>query len=218
MQITALDTSRPVHIASGDVKMDAALVLPAGATGIVIFAPGTRADSWQYVHVAGAVQAAGLGTLVFDALPSEQRTRLDRFDIPGLVEHLVHATRWVCAEEALRGLRVGYFAAGAASAAALAAAGGLGEKIASVVTRGGRPDFASAHLERITAATLFVVSGADRAMLEVNERAYERLHCTKRLVVVPGALHGSKDSSAAGEVASLATDWFCRHLEAAVRA
>lgn len=218
MQLATVNTNRTVHIASGDVTMEGDLALPAGATGLVVFAPSTRTEGWQYRDVAHELQASGLGTLLFNDRACEQRTRLNRFDIAALAEHLVRATQWIRAQRELQDLRIGYFAAGAATAAALAAAAGLSEKIASVVTRGGRPDFASAHLERITAATLFIVSGADRAMLEVNERAYEQLHCTKRLVVVPGALHWSKDTSAAGEVATLATEWFCQHLEAAVRA
>jgi putative phosphoribosyl transferase len=55
-------------------------------------------------------------------------------------------------------------------------------------------------------------------MVDVVESAYDRLLCTKRMVVVPGATHRFVESGALEEVAMLAADWFQLHLEAAVRA
>lgn len=223
MRLAPVHMEHAVRITSGAETLEGRLVLPAGATGMVVFAAGngSSADDSQYRYVAAHLQRSGLGTLLFDeqavAQTAEFRTRMDRLNIPLLAERLVHATRWINAERDLRGLRVGCFAAGATSAAALAAAAGLGSRVSAVAVRGGRPDLAGAHLERITAATLFIVTSADRAMLEVNEAAYERLHCTKRLVVAPGATHRFDEGSALGEVASLAGDWFQDHIEAAVR-
>lgn len=225
MQLASVSMERAVHIPAGAATLEGMLTLPAGATGIVVLAEigSSRRDPSCSRYVAGELQRSGLGTLMLELVGSaeeeaELRTRRYRFDILFLAERLVHTTRWISNESALRGLRVGYFASAASSAAALAAAAGLVDRIHAVVTRGGRPDFAGAHLERITAATLFIVGGADRAMLDVNEGAYDRLHCVKRLVVVPGATHRFEEAGAPEEVASLATDWFQRHLEAAVRA
>jgi len=222
MRLAPVHMEHAVRITSGAETLEGRLVLPAGATGMVVFAAGngSSADDSQYRYVAAHLQRSGLGTLLFDEPAAEQaaefRTRTDRLNIPFLAERLVHATRWINAERDLRGLRLGCFAAGATSAAVLAAAG-LGSRVSAVAIRGGRPDLAGAHLERITAATLFIVTSADRAVLEVSEAAYERLHCTKRLVVAPGATHRFDEGSALGEVASLAGDWFQDHIEAAVR-
>jgi pimeloyl-ACP methyl ester carboxylesterase len=214
-----------MHIPAGAATLDGDLVLPAGASGIVVVAAcGLSADDAQrHRYVARALQRAGLGTLMLDlagtaAEAAALRTRRYRFDVPFLAERLVQVTQWLRSDTALRGLRIGYFASGAGSAAALAAAAGLADRVSAVVTRGGRPDFAGAHLARIIAATLFIVGGADRAMTGVSEAAYDRLHCVKRLVVVPGATHRFEESGASEEVALLASEWFQFHLEAAVRA
>jgi pimeloyl-ACP methyl ester carboxylesterase len=216
---------RVMHIPAGAATLEGELTLPAGATGIVVFAASGLAtgDASRNRHVMRALQRSGLGTLILDLAgtadeAAELRTRRYRFDVPLLAERLVHVTRTIREDNALRGLRVGYFASGAGSAVALAAAAGLSDRVSAVVTRGGRPDFAGAHLARITAATLFIVGGADRALIGISEDAYEQLHCVKQLVVVPGATHRFEESGALDEVAVLATDWFQSHLEAAVRA
>jgi pimeloyl-ACP methyl ester carboxylesterase len=225
MRLASYTMQRMVHIPARSTTLHGELTLPAGASGIVVFAgsaPSADDPSGQQ-YVMRALARGGLGTLVLDlaATPDEAaalRTRRHRFDVPFLAERLVCATQWLREDAALAELRVGYFASGAGSAAALAAAAGLATRVSAVVVRGGRPDFAGGHVGRITAATLLIVGGADRAMIDVVESAYDRLLCTKRMVVVPGATHRFVESGALEEVAMLAADWFQLHLEAAVRA
>lgn len=221
MQFSHALRDEAVHIPTGIGTLQAGLVLPAGATGLVVFAHAARDGRGHDLDdaLARSLHEAGLGTLVFAAGDDDAvdlRTRLSRFDIPLLVDRLVRATQWVLGEPPLRGLRVGYFASGVGSAAAIAAAAGLGASVTAVATRGGRLDFAGSYLERVMAATLVIMAGADRVMLDINESAYERLHCTKRLVVVPGS--PPDDDATQEEIAALASDWFQRHLEAAVQA
>jgi pimeloyl-ACP methyl ester carboxylesterase len=80
------------------------------------------------------------------------------------------------------------------------------------VSRGGRPDLASAALDRVRAPTLLIVGGADRPVIGLNEQALEQLRAEKQLVIVPGASHLFEEPGALGQVARLAADWFDRHL------
>jgi putative phosphoribosyl transferase len=52
----------------------------------------------------------------------------------------------------------------------------------------------------------------DVPVIEMNREAVEQLRVDKALEIVPGATHLFEELGALEEVASLATDWFVRHL------
>ena len=105
------------------------------------------------------------------------------------------------------------FAHGSGSAAALLAAARLGNKIAAVVSRGGRPDLAGpVALAAVTAPTLFIVGSADHEVIELNQQAHAHLRCEKSLAIVPGATHLFEEAGALEQVAQLASSWFTAHL------
>jgi pimeloyl-ACP methyl ester carboxylesterase len=168
--------------------------------------------------VASRLQQAGMATLLFDLLtaPEEARdahTREHRFDIALLARRLTDATRWVDAEPGLHDFTLGYFGASTGSAAALAAAAELGDRIAAIVSRGGRPDLAGDRaLPAVTAPTLLIVGGHDEPVIALNERARALMRCERRLVVVPGASHLFEERGALDQVATLAAEWFVEYL------
>lgn len=210
---------REVKIPAGQATLIGNLSVPGGAKGIVLFAHGSGSSrqSPRNVFVARTLQRAGVATLLFDLLTRAEEqidlhTREHRFNIPLLGERLVHGTEWIDAQPDLRPLRIGYFGASTGSAAALSAAAQLGGRVSAVVSRGGRPDLADAALEHVRAPTLLIVGGDDDVVLGLNEAAYQRLSCEKRLTVVPGASHLFEEPGTLETVASLASDWFRRHL------
>jgi len=81
-----------------------------------------------------------------------------------------------------------------------------------VVSRGGRPDLASAALGAVRAPTLLIVGGSDVDVLALNREALRALDCEKQLAVVPGATHLFEEPGTLDTVAQLAADWFTRHL------
>ncbi|MDB6067688.1 MAG: hypothetical protein JWR26_3896 [Pedosphaera sp.] len=167
--------------------------------------------------MARVLQDAGVATLLFDLLTleeeaSERDTGRLRFDISLLAHRLVLATRWAGMQDSLSDLNIGYFGSSTGAAAALVAAAELGERINSVVSRGGRPDLAGPLLERVKAATLLIVGGEDFGVIELNQEAYALLHCEKSLKIIPGATHLFEEPGALDRVARLAVDWFVNHL------
>ena len=76
-----------------------------------------------------------------------------------------------------------------------------------MVSRGGRPDLAAGRLERVRAATLLIVGGADTVVLELNRRAAAQLACEHELAVVPGAGHLFAQPRALERVAEVADDY-----------
>lgn len=194
------------------------LALPESAQGLVLFAHGSGSSrhSPRNRQVASALYARGLATVLLDLLlVEEERDRAKVFDIRLLAERLIAATRWAQHEPRLARLPVGYFGASTGAAAALWAAGELGEQIAAVVSRGGRPDLAAARLPQVRAPVLLIVGGRDEIVLELNREAGTRLTTTSQLAIIPGATHLFEEPGALEQVSALAGDWFERHLTGA---
>jgi dienelactone hydrolase len=211
--------SHQVMIPVRGAELDSELQLPAEAESLVLFAHGSGSSrhSPRNQFVAGKLCEAGLGTLLFDLLTSEEeeaeiQTRHLRFDIPFLAERLAGATRWALDRATTKDLKIGYFGASTGAAAALVAAGSLGNTVGAVVSRGGRPDLAGDALEQVRAATLLMVGGEDRPVISLNEQAYERLQCERALRIVPGATHLFEEPGALEVVARMAGEWFVEHL------
>jgi putative phosphoribosyl transferase len=129
-----------------------------------------------------------------------------------LASRLIDATDWIKGE--LDYLRVGYFGSSTGGGAALVAAAELGDTVAAVVSRGGRPDLAGAALTKVKSPTLFIVGGLDYPVIEMNEEALAQLQCEKEMKIVPGATHLFEEPGTLEQVAILAAEWFRRHLAA----
>jgi putative phosphoribosyl transferase len=191
------------------------LRLPTNPFGIVVFAHGSGSSrlSPRNVYVAEALGQAGLGTLLFDLLsPAEELNRANVFDIPLLSRRLTAAVEWTGEAAQTMGLPTGLFGASTGAAAALVAAARLGDQVAAVVSRGGRPDLAGSALEEVQAPTLLIVGGNDTEVIRLNQAAYARLGCPKELLIVPGATHLFSEPGALDAVVDAARDWFGRYL------
>jgi putative phosphoribosyl transferase len=185
---------------------------PPEAAGIVVFAHGSGSSrlSPRNLLVARALEAEGLATLLFDLLDEDEALdRANVFDIELLARRLAGATVWV--RERLD-LPVGYFGASTGAAAALVAAAGLGEKVAAVVSRGGRPDLAGELLGAVRAPTLLIVGGADDVVLALNREAASAMRCPVAMRIVPGATHLFEEPGALEQVVDLAAGWYRIHL------
>jgi putative phosphoribosyl transferase len=204
-----------VMITAGPVQLPGHLSTSGTSPGVVLFAHGSGSSrhSPRNQYVAGVLADAGLGTLLFDLLTTqEEQDRSNVFDIELLAGRLHEATQWLHEQPGLAGTHIGYFGASTGAAAALWAATARGASIAAVVSRGGRPDLAIPRLGLVRAPTLLIVGGRDEAVLEMNRAAQEHLRCENDLAVVPGATHLFEEPGTLEKVAGLARDWFTRYL------
>ena len=215
--------ARSLSLQAGGTVLEAILRLPDAPRGLVLFARGSGSGrrSPRNTHVAQQLASFGLATLLFDLLTAQEEqtdalTGQLRFDIPLLSERLIGATEWTRRSAPLQDLPIGYFGASTGAAAALAAAAVL-PRTAAVVCRGGRPDLAGAALSRVRAPTLLIVGGNDPQVLALNRTALAQLGAEARLEIVPNATHLFVEPGALERVASLAADWFVRHLPAPTR-
>jgi putative phosphoribosyl transferase len=178
----------------------------ASARGIVLFAHGSGSSRFSPRN------ASGFATLLFDLLTNDEaENRSNVFSIPLLADRLDQAATWVREMASGRSLPLGFFGASTGAAAALVTAAGRAD-VRAIVSRGGRPDLAGQALPKVTAATLLIVGGDDPEVLSLNEAAYRRLHCARRLEVVPEATHLFEEPGTMEAVVALARAWFERHL------
>jgi putative phosphoribosyl transferase len=206
-----------VDVVAGKQRLPGHLIVPRDASGVVLFAHGSGSSrhSPRNRFVADQLNAAGLGTLLFDLLvPPEDADRANVFDIPLLAGRLAAATRWIREEPATAGHWIGYFGASTGAAAALWAAAEPDLNITAVVSRGGRPDLAADRLPLVSAPTLLIVGGSDRVVLDLNRQALAALRCECDLRIVSGATHLFEEPGTLLTVAEQARAWFLAHASA----
>lgn len=206
-----------------DIKIDSLVLpgilsLPEGTDNLVIFAHGSGSSrlSPRNGYVADVLNEAGIGTLLFDLLTEDEDLLYEnRFDIGLIAGRLSAVTGWLRARADTGGLAYGYFGASTGAAAALEAAAEPEALIGAIVSRGGRPDLAMEHLERVRAPVLLIVGGEDYQVIEMNRRAYEQLPGEKSMELVEGATHLFEEPGTLEQAARLARDWFLDHLQRA---
>jgi putative phosphoribosyl transferase len=208
-----------VEIRAGRAVLSANLSIPKDASALVLFAHGSGSSrhSPRNQFVARALNDAGLATLLFDLLTQEEetidtQTRELRFNIHLLAERLDHATKWAKQQEETGDFRIGYFGSSTGGAAALVAAADNPRDVGAVVSRGGRPDLAGEALPKVQAPTLLIVGGDDDIVIELNEQARDKMRCEVKLEIIPGATHLFEEPGTLEKVATLASDWFAKHI------
>jgi putative phosphoribosyl transferase len=210
-----MSTERLLSIPANRTTLEGNLVIPDGATGLVIFAHGAGSSrlSPRNNRVANLLQREGLATLLIDLLtPEEDLVYENRFDIDLISRRMGEITDWVTGNTEAGDLAAGYFGASTGSAAALKASVQGRAEVKAIVSRGGRPDLVSDILPEVTAPTLLIVGGSDPVVIGLNENAYRLITAPKDFKVIPGASHLFEEPGALDEVARLAGAWFRTYL------
>ncbi len=219
--MSAPSVETEVAVVADGVTLPGTLTAPPECRGVVIFAHGSGSSrlSRRNVAVARSLNERGCGTLLFDLLtPAEASDRQNVFAIDLLAGRVAAATHWLAGRPEGAVGPVGYFGASTGAAAALVAAAGLGDAVAAVVSRGGRPDLAGEALSRVVAPTLLLVGSLDTQVLELNRRAERALRCEKRLTVIEGASHLFEEPGTLDEAARLAGEWFVERFRGEISA
>jgi dienelactone hydrolase len=216
MKTAGEHAERLVRIPADGITLEGALGIPAGATGVVLFAHGSGSSRFSPRNnfVAQELRHAGLATLLIDLLTrDEDQDYQTRFDIALLTQRVIAVAQWLATQVDTHALALGLFGASTGAAAALQTAAALPEAVTAVVSRGGRPDLAGGPaLAQVRAPTLLIVGGLDDVVIELNRQAHALLNCEKKLVIVPGATHLFEEPGTLEQVAKLAADWFARLL------
>jgi dienelactone hydrolase len=215
-----LSQAQSLRIPTPGAVLNADLVIPVDARGIVLFAHGSGSSrhSHRNQFVARIAQESSFGTLLLDLLTTEEehldnKTRELRFDIELLANRLIAAVDWTGKQPSMKHLPIGLFGASTGAAAALIAAAKRPDLVHSVVSRGGRPDLAKEALKKVKAPTMLIVGGYDDAVLVLNEQAKKEMTGEVSLKVVPRATHLFEEPGALAQVADFAAAWFWGTLQ-----
>lgn len=204
----------PQEVQVGPHRLRALLGVPPVATGLVIFAhcSGSGRLSPRNNHVAAALRTHAQATLLLDLLTlDEEQNRRNVFDVELLANRLKSAAKWARNNADLGHLPIGYFGASTGAAAALIAAAD-DDKIAAIVSRGGRPDMAGQALPAVRAPTLLLVGSLDGPVITLNQQAFLALTCPKKILIVPGAGHLFEEPGMLDQVIARARNWFSLHF------
>lgn len=210
----------PVMVETDTVDLPGDLVIPENCKAMIVFAHGSGSSRFSERNrkVAGSLNKAGLGTLLFDLLTArEQEIDEDtceyRFNVDLLGVRLTQTVDWLLSRKDTVGLNVGVFGASTGSAAAIIAAAERPERISALVSRGGRPDLAKQYLARVRTPSLFIAGGDDASVIAMNRSALIDMKCEKRLEIIPDAGHLFEEPGKLEDVSTLAKDWFMKWIE-----
>jgi dienelactone hydrolase len=207
-------TQRAIEILVGARTLNAFLNIPDNASAVVLFAlrSGRGRFRLRNQFVSSVLHRASIATLLLDLLDEQEADiRAKLFDVHLLARRLEAATAYLSDKDELLGLPFGYFGVSTGAAAALVAAPDREKEIKAIVSCGGRPDLAADSLPLVQAATLLIVGGEDKRLIELNHRALARLSSVKELKIIPGVAH-SYPEAALKEIGQLTTRWFQAHL------
>jgi len=211
---------RAVEIPTDQGVLNGDLREPPEPRGVIVFAHGSGSSrfSTRNRQVAESLDRRGFATLLLDLLTAleeavDLRTNEYRFDIERLGARVTAAVDWTTSRPGLRDLPIGCFGASTGAAAALMAAAARADRVAAVVSRGGRPDLAHTALPRVTAPTLLIVGGEDASVIEMNREAMRQMTGAHvELRIIPRATHLFEEPGALEQVERLAGEWFARYL------
>jgi nucleotide-binding universal stress UspA family protein/dienelactone hydrolase len=216
-QSSAAAVRRPAAIACPErgATMDGELVVPEGATGLVVFAhsSGSSRHSLRNQRVAASLNRTRLATLLLDLLtPREQFDRRAGREIERAARRLRAADAWAAQQPELGAMPIGYFGAGRGAGVALWAAADAADTVSAVVSRGGRPDLAAPRLADVRASVLLIAGGRDVELVDLNRQALLQLRGRAQLSIFPRATQRFEEPGTLDDVVRLAADWFTRHL------
>ncbi len=205
-----------INVPHDSGSMEGLLKIPPYASALVLFAHGSGSSRFSPRNnfVANILNEVGLASLLIDLLSKkEDEIYQTRFDINLLAERLNKVVQWLTTQKLTKSLVIGLFGASTGAAAALHVAAKWPDSIKAVVSRGGRPDLAMNILEKVIAPTLLIVGGNDGMVIELNQAAYEKLNCPKKMNIIPHATHLFEEAGCLEEVAKQAKLWFNQYLQ-----
>ena len=182
------------------------LWVPAAAVGLVLLADVDRASAGDERSrwLAGLLRRQRLATLVV-GLPSPA---VAASGTGLMVQRLAATLDWVAGCDELAELGLCLLGSGGCTAAVLRVAAARPGQVRAVVTRGGRPELACDCLAQVFSPTLLLIGDGDAEALAVSRQTLLRLHCRRRLEVVPGARPPDEAPGPLSTVGALAAAWF----------
>lgn len=203
-----------LHLTVSGVRLNARLVRPAGACGLVLMAQEENGSAAARAgQAARLLRQAGFATMICDLRGSDLSVPGDADDEPSRLA--VRLTAWMEVARQRAGLSelpLGVTAHGHAGAAALLVAMQRPDAPRALAVVSARTDLVLGSLPGVRCPTLLAVGEHDRSVLRHNRVAMKRLRCHRRLEVLQGLNHHAQEARAVARIAVSIRRWMRRYL------
>ncbi|KWR87765.1 phosphoribosyltransferase family protein [Cupriavidus sp. IDO] len=188
---------------------------PVGVV-MMVHAGGAQRRAARSHYLARKLRAKGFATMLVDLRPDSHVNDAPDTEVDDLVARLDHALNFLRARTPCARLPAGLLSTGTAAAAALRLAARNAAQLGAVVCVAGRADLAgSASLQQLEIPAVLICASGDPQSIQINDLAFEQMHCPRQLRLIPTNGRGFEDREALEDIATLSADWFGRHLAAA---
>ncbi|MBP0636043.1 phosphoribosyltransferase family protein [Cupriavidus sp. AcVe19-6a] len=180
---------------------------------VMVHAGGAQRRDVRSHYLARKLRAKRFATMLVDLQPDSRFDDAPESDVDELVARLNRTLSFLHAGTPCADLPVGLLSTGTAAAAALRSAASGAAQLRAVACVAGRPDLAgAASLQRLEIPALLISASGDPQNIQVNNLAFEQMHCPRQLRIIPTNGRGFEDRKALEDVATLTIAWFERHL------
>ena len=153
--------------------------------------------------------------MLVDLQPDSRFDDAPESAVDALVARLNQTLSFLHAATPCADLPVGLLSTGTAAAAALRSAACSAAQVRAVACVAGRLDLAGlATLQRLDIPALLISASGDPKNIQINNLAFEQMHCPRQLRLIPTSGRGFEDRKALEDVAALTVAWFERHFAA----
>ncbi|MBK1679198.1 hypothetical protein [Rhodocyclus tenuis] len=193
------------------------LSLPGQARALIILAATDAMFSQELLQLAGALNAAGMATVIEEVLtPDEARFANLHHNTPLLTQRLLDLLALIeqrYVEGGLPVLPIGIYAVGDVSPAAVRAAAQRDRDVGALVCRSGMIDLAGLLYLRTLAAPLLHIVGEQAESQRPARRALARVEAPNELCPLADGDAQTLPATAFAALTSLTLGWFISHLQ-----
>lgn len=191
--------------------IDSTIHKPPEAKVIVLIshAPGSGRFNLRNKKLAEQLAGAGFATLLYDwSRVKEFHKNINHLKMG---QNLAFIIRWLKSHRTFKDLSPVLYGSGTGAAFSIIAASEMGDSVKAVVSRNGRLELADNYLHKVKSATFLAVGDKDYRLLELNKKAYKKLECPKKFVVVPGITPFFEEPKKVERVGQLSIEWIQRY-------
>lgn len=184
---------------------------PPEATVVVLIshAPGSGRFNVRNRQLAEQLDKAGFATLLCDW--TRVKEMHGHFDHLKMAESLASIVRWLKSHRAFKNLSPALYGSGTGAAFSMIAASEIEDSIIAIVSRNGRLETAEPYLAKVKSPTFITVGEKDFHLLQSNKKAFEKLDCPKRLLVMPGITPFFEEPKKMERIGRLSIEWIQKH-------
>lgn len=203
-----------VKVPIDDLQVQSTIYTPQDSKVIVLVShePGCGRFNVRNKQFGEQLYHAGLATFLLDwNTISEIEEKNGGFSHIMRAKNLTRIIQWLKEHQTFKHFSAVLYGTSIGAASALIAASELGDSIQAVISRNGRLELAEPYLEKVKTPTLIAVGKKDQRLLESNKKAFAKLECPKKLIVLSGICPFFEKPIKVKKLGKMAIDWINKY-------